>query len=97
MQVYIRNWEVQIRICEEPLDLSFITTSEAELVEGALKITDFGGARSSLCDKVVSCMMRSLCAATPSEAEDPFAETVETESIFGPGSKMGLDAKGDSY
>ena len=61
-----------------------------------MKITDVGGTRSSFSDKVASCMLRSLCEATPSEAEDPFAEAVETESIFGPGSKMGLDAKGDS-
>ena len=88
VQVCIGNGEVQMRICEEPLDLSFIANPEAELLEGALKITDVGGACSSLSDKLASCMMRSLCEVTPSEAEDPFEQAVEAESIFGPGSKM---------
>ena len=95
VQVHTGNGGVQMRICEEPLDLSFIATPEAELLEGALEITDVGGARSRLSDRVASCMMRSLCEATPSEIEDPSTEAAEAESIFGPGSKMGLE-KGDS-
>ena len=95
VQVCIGNGEVQMRICEEPLDLSFISNPEAELLDGALKITDVSGACSSLGDKVALCMMRSLCEVTSSEVGDPLEEAVETESIFNPGSKMGLDANGD--
>ena len=81
-----------MRICEAPLDLSFLGNFEAELLEGALEITDVGGVKSFLNDKVASCMMRSLCEASPSEDGD----NVEAESIFGPGSKIGLENKGDS-
>ena len=77
------------------MDLSFIATPEAESLEGALEITDVGGARSRLSDRVVSCMMRSLCEATPSEVEDPSTEVAETESVLGHGSKMGME-RGDS-
>ena len=70
-QVYTANGEIQMRICEEPLDLSFIATPEAELLEGASEIMDVGGVRSRPSDRVASCMMRSLCQA--SEDDDPSA------------------------
>ena len=35
VQVCIGDGEVQMRICEEPLDLSFIASPEAKLLEGA--------------------------------------------------------------
>ena len=35
VQVCIRGGEVQMRICEEPLDLSFLVSPEAKLLEGA--------------------------------------------------------------
>ena len=95
VQIHTGNGEVQMRICEEPLGLSFIATPEAELLEEALEITDVGGARSRLSDQVGSCMMGSLCQAIPSEDEDPSAAAAETESIFGPGSKMWLSGRGD--
>ena len=85
-----------MRICEEPLDLSFLSGPAAELLDGALQITDVGGVCASLGDKAALCMMKSLCEIAPSEAGDPLEEAVETESIFSPGSKMGLDADGDS-
>ena len=56
--------------------------------------TDVGGVRSQLDDRVASFMMRSLC-----QAELPVDSGVQSaglgeegESIFDPGSKMGLQA-----
>ena len=43
VQVITRNGEVQMRICEEPLDLSFVATLEADLLGGASELTDVGG------------------------------------------------------
>ena len=93
VQVCIGDGEVQMRICEEPLDLSFIASLEAGLLEGASVVTDVGGVHSGLSDRAASCMLRSLCEASPLEANDPLEEDLETESIFNPGSKMGLEAK----
>ena len=42
VQIHTVDGEVQMRICEEPLDLFFIATPEAELLEGALEIIDVG-------------------------------------------------------
>ena len=54
-------------ICEEDVDLSYIATAEAELLEEAMWQTSVGGVRSQLNDRIASCMMRSLCQAEPSE------------------------------
>ena len=93
VKLTVSGGEVQMRVCEEPLDLSFLTNPEAELLEGALEISNVGVVCSELKDKVARCMLRSLCEASPYEAEDPSKEDLETESIFHPGSKMGLENK----
>ena len=69
---------------------------EAKLLEGASEVTDVGGVCSGLNDRAASCMLRSLCEASPFEGNDPLDEDFETESIFNPGSKMGLEAEGDA-
>ena len=67
-----------------------MATPEAELLEGATEITNVGGVRSRLSDRVASCMMRSLCQAALS-GDDPSPAAAETESIFDPGSRIGLE------
>ena len=91
MKLAIGGGEVQMRVCEEPLDLSFLTNPEAELLDGALEISNVGVVCSDLKDKAAMCMLRSLCEVSPFEDEDPLKEDLETESIFNPGSKMGLE------
>ena len=88
VKLAISGGEVQMRVCEEPLDLSFLTNPEAELLEGALEISNVGVVCSDLKDKAAMCMLRSLCEVSPFEDEDPLKEDLETESIFNPGSKM---------
>ena len=51
VQVRTGDGEVQMRVCEEPLDLSFIASPEAELLRGASEMTDVGGVCSSLSDR----------------------------------------------
>ena len=84
--------KLQMRICEEAVDLSYIGSADADLLEEVIEQTDVGGVRSQLDDRVVSFMMRSLC-----QAELPVGSGVQSagpgeegESIFDPGSKMGL-------
>ena len=61
VQIDTVNGKIQMCSCEELVDLSYIATPEAELLEGASEVTDVGGVRSQLSDRVASCMMRSLC------------------------------------
>ena len=96
VQVCIGDGEVQMRICEEPLDLSFIASPEAKLLDGASEVTDVGGVYSGLSDRAASCMLRSLCEASPFEVSDPLEEDLVTEPIFNPGSKMGLEAEDEA-
>ena len=91
VKLAIGDGEVQMRVCEEPLDLSFLVNPEAELLDGALEISNVGVVCSDLKDKAAMCMLRSLCEVSPFEDEDPLKEDLETESIFNPGSKMGLE------
>ena len=82
-----------MRVCEEAVDLSYITTAEAELLEEATGRTDVGGVLSQLNDRVASCMMRSLCQTVPSENDgvQSAVPNSEGESIFDLGSRMGLE------
>ena len=92
-----------MRICEEAVDLSYISTAEAELLEEATERTDVEGVLSRSNDRVASCMMRSLCQAVPSEGGVLSVASFgsrgvlsagpgpEGESIFVPGSRMGLE------
>ena len=82
--------------CVHIVIIVFIETQEAELLDGASEITDVGGVRSRLSDRVASCMMRSLCRAAPSDVDDPSPAAAETESIFDPGSRIGLDESSGS-
>ena len=92
VRVAVRGGEVQMRVCEEPLVLSFLANPEAQLLEGALEISNIGTVCTDLKDKVADCMMRSLCEASPFELEDPVEEGPETDSVFfNPGSKIGLE------
>jgi len=86
--------KLQMRICEEAVDPSYIGSADADLLEEVIEQTDVGGVLSQLDDRVASFMMRSLC-----QAELPVDSGVksaspgeEGESIFDPGSKMGLQA-----
>ena len=84
--------ELQMDICGAAIDLSYIATVDAELLEEAMGQTNVGGVRSQLNDRATSCMMRSLCQAEPSE-DDGVRSSVQDEegdSIFDPVSKMGL-------
>ena len=42
VKLAIGDGEVQMRVCEEPLDLSFLVNPEAELLDGALEISNVG-------------------------------------------------------
>ena len=81
-----------MRVCEEPLDLSFLTNPEAQLLEGALEISNVGTVCTALKDKVADCMVTSLCEASPFELEDPSGPV--TDSVFNPGSNIGLENAG---
>ena len=81
--------EMQMRICEEAVDLSYIATSEAELLKGASEITDVGGVLSQLSDRVASCMMLSLCQPVCPSVSIGTGHS-QGESIFDPGSRMAL-------
>ena len=70
VKLVIGGGEVQMRVCEEPLDLSFLTNPEAELLDGALEISNVGVVCSDLKDKAAMCMLKSLCEVSPYEAED---------------------------
>ena len=89
--------ELRMRICEEIVDLSYMDSADADLLEEAIVQTDDGGVLSLLGDRVTSLMVQSLCPAeTPEDSEDRGFTSAgpgeEGESIFEPGSKMGLEA-----
>ena len=86
--------KLQMRICEETVDLSYMAPADAGLLEEVIEQTDVGGVLSQLDDRVASFMMRSLCQAEPLEDSGVKSASLgeEGESIFDPGSKMGLQA-----
>ena len=80
------NGELQMRICEEAVDLSYIASADADLLEEAIGQTDVGGVRSQLDDRVTSCLRSSLF-----QAELPVDRRVQSagpgeegEAIFDP-------------
>ena len=62
-------------------------------MEDAITITNVGGVRDQLDDRVASCMMQALChidsdGVSGVQSADP---ADEVESIFDPGSRIGLE------
>ena len=86
--------ELQMRICEEIADLSYMGSADADLLEEAIVQTDDGGVLSQLGDRVASLMMQALCPAeSPEDSGIKSASPGEEgESIFEPGSRMGIEA-----
>ena len=86
--------ELRMRICEEIADLSYMGSADADLLEEAIVQTDDGGVLSQLGDRVTSLMMQALCPAeSPEDCGIKSASLGEDgESIFEPGSRMGLEA-----
>ena len=73
------DYELPMATCEEKVDLSYLENLTSDLLEEAVARTNVGGVCLQLDDQIASCMMQSLC---PGE---------EGESIFDPGSRMGLE------
>ena len=92
--------DLQMTICEEKIDLSYLENAQADLLGEAITHTNVGGVRAQLDDQVASCMMQSLCSTDSDgvsgvQSADP---SEEVESIFDPGSRMGLEAgAGEDY
>ena len=84
--------KLQMRICEETVDLSYMGSADADLLEEVIEQTDVGGVLSQLDDRVTPSMMRTLCQAEPLEDSGVKSASPgeEGESIFDPGSRTGL-------
>ena len=85
--VHIRtlDCDMLMKTCEEDVDLSYLEDAEATMLSEAISSTYVGGVRSRLDEQVRSCMMRTLCQAD-----------LEAESIFEPGSRMGVETATDA-
>ena len=53
------NDDLEMIICEEKVDRSYVENTQADLLEDA--ITNVGGVRAQLDDRVASCMLQALC------------------------------------
>lgn len=58
--VRMLNDGLEMITCEEKVDLSYLTNTQADLLDDAITITKFGGVRAQLDDRVASCMMQAL-------------------------------------
>ena len=69
--------------CEDALDTSFLSSEVAPVISGALANTSVGEVREHFHQQLSKCMLAELCEEDPADAD-------LGESIFEPGSRMGL-------
>ena len=57
--------DLEMITCEEKVDLSYLGNTQADLSEDATRITNDGGVRAQLGDRMASCMMQAGSMSYP--------------------------------